>query len=291
MRTEERLQQARRIEDLSTILIDVGVSVIKKNPIPVGAYVFGILMCLFFSGFKVSSNQQVKFESKMRTIDYSGLDKLALELDYAEHDYRRSKGWFSCDTFCQENKRSLDNIRQKYNTLKAKIDQGVSDAKSELGIFSESGVGETRDLFWLRFSQGKGFATRQSKWDALFMGIGAMSRDEGMLSYLLRLLMSVLFNFTLGMFGTVIGFIFSLPGIIMAYQVPLLYACLFFISATLAAIAFAATWILGLYTAAAGAVYVGAKLVASNMRLEGGPGMGAERVQFQSGFNRRNFRE
>ena len=40
--------------------------------------------------------------------------------------------------------------------------------------------------FWTRFSQGKGFAQRQTKWDALFMGISAMGRDESFVNYLLR---------------------------------------------------------------------------------------------------------
>jgi hypothetical protein len=42
------------------------------------------------------------------------------------------------------------------------------------------------------------------------MGIGAMSRDESMIEYLLRLLLSVLFNFTIGLFGAIVAFVFNL---------------------------------------------------------------------------------
>lgn len=267
---DQRLQQARRIDDLSTILIDTGIAVVKRNPIPVGFYVLGILLCLLFSGFKTPAVDEMKFQERMKNVDYNKLDKLSLELDYAQHDYRRLKGWFSCDKYCQQAKKHLNTIENEYNIERKKFEKLVSDAKAGLGIFSESGVSETRDLFWLRFSQGKGFATRQSKWDALFMGIGAMSRDEGMLSYILRLLMTVLFNFTIGMIGSVIGFVFSVPSLLYTYQVPLLYGLFFFALASLAALAFAVTWLAGIYAAAAGAVYVGAKLVASNMRIQGG---------------------
>lgn len=75
----------------------------------------------------------------------------------------------------------------------------ISNAKSEVGLFSTVGVAETRELFWTRFDQGKKFATRQSKWDLLFIGLSSMRRDEHVLSYMLRALMSVLMNITIGM--------------------------------------------------------------------------------------------
>eukprot|EP01034_Spumella_vulgaris_P018897 gene18897-24158_t len=116
-------------------------------------------------------------------------------------------------------------------------------------MFSEHGVGETRDLFWLRLSQGKGFATRQTKWDALFMGMSAMGRDEKFVSYLLRLAMSMLFNFTLGICGVVVGFMVSLVSLVRSYQANILTGLVFFSFASLAALAFAMTWLIGLYVA------------------------------------------
>ena len=40
--------QARELEKLSTALIDVGINAVKRNPVPSGLYVIGILLCLFF---------------------------------------------------------------------------------------------------------------------------------------------------------------------------------------------------------------------------------------------------
>lgn len=284
--------------DVSTILINAGVRAIKRNPIPVGAYVIGVMLCLLFGGFTVSNNQKLKFEEKLQTIDYDSYERAALDLDNAEHDYRRSKGWFSCDEYCQTNKKTYDSAKVRFNDIKSQTERAVSDAKAGVGIFSQFGINETRDLFWTRFTQGKRFASNQSKFDALFIGISSMGRDEGLVSYLLRVLLSTLFNFTIGMFGTVIAFIFGLYGLIQTYQVPLFYALIFFLFASLAALSFAATWLLGIYAAAAGTVYVGAKLIASNMRIEGGEGSrySAGRVNYSSeppsypNINRRNYR-
>lgn len=58
-----------------------------------------------------------------------------------------------------------------YKNAKALEESQMSDAKSKLGVFSEIGVQETRDLFWMKFAQGKGFAKRQTKWDAAMLGM------------------------------------------------------------------------------------------------------------------------
>ena len=89
------------------------------------------------------------------------------------------------------------------------------------------------------------------------MGIGAMGRDESLVSYILRLCMSMLFNFTLGVCGAVIAFVFGLVWLVQSYQSNFLVALLFFLIATIAAISFALTWLIGLYVASAGTVYVG----------------------------------
>jgi len=77
-----------------------------------------------------------------------------------------------------------------------------------------------------------------------------------------------------GMFMTVVAFIFSLYSIIAAYQPDILSGTLFFTVAALAAVSFAVTWLIGIYLGTAGAVYIGAKALAANMRLEGGRASG-----------------
>lgn len=271
---EEQLMQAREMDRVSTAMINFGTGVVKRNPIKVGAYLLGILVCLFFNGMKVTDMQRNEYYKLLDTIDHASIDSATEDLHYANQAYRQSKGWFSCDANCQLKKADMEGYQKIFNQLRADQDNKLAEAKSKLGLFSEHGVAETRDLFWLRLSQGKGFATRQTKWDALFMGMSAMGRDEKLVSYLLRLAMSMIFNFTLGIFGAVVGFVFSLMSLIQTYQASLPSALAFFTFATIAAVSFGLTWLFGLYIATAGTVYVGAKLIASNMRIENGRGGG-----------------
>ena len=93
-----------------------------------------------------------------------------------------------------------------------------------------------------------------------------MAKDESLSSYLLRLCMSMLFNFTIGIFGAVVAFIFNLYGLISTYRENFFSALIFFFFASVASIAFAMTWIIGLYAAAAGTVYVGSKVTALSIQ-------------------------
>ena len=159
--------------------------------------------------------------------------------------------------------------------------ENMRTLKAKLGIFSTFGVTETRQVFNERFARGKKFAQRQSWWDAIFLGIGAMGRDEGLIEYLFRLLINMLFNFTIGMIGAVTSFIYSLIGIIQGYNTSFAVALPFFLLGSLAAVSFAMSWLVGLYLAAAGTVYVSATLIDPNLRIEGGRGRGRqERVHY-----------
>ena len=76
--------------------------------------------------------------------------------------------------------------------------------------------------------------------------------------------------FIIGVFGAVVAFLWGLWGVIHSYRADILTACAFFSFAAMAAIAFAMTWIVGLYAAAAGTAYVGCKFAAANLRVENG---------------------
>lgn len=277
---EERLRTIEQVDRISTLLIHAGVQTVKKYPVPSALYVIGLLLCLFFNGWSVTESQYRDYDNSISTIDHSKLDDLGAQLRLAHTNYYNTKGWFSCDSTCQTYKRRVDELSREHQQLKAQYAEHVSSAKSKLGLFSAFGIDETRDLFWSRFTQGKEFATRQSKWDALFIGLRSMGRDETMVSYILRVLMQVLMNFTIGMIGTVISFIWSLYALIQSYKANILVALTFFAFASLAALAFAMTWLIGMYLTAAGTVYVGARLIAANMRLEDGPG-GAPRQRME----------
>jgi len=56
--------------------------------------------------------------------------------------------------------------RKKFAALDKEAQRKFSDAKAELGLWSDAGIGEGRKLFWGAFEQGKVFGRRQTFWDA-----------------------------------------------------------------------------------------------------------------------------
>jgi hypothetical protein len=95
----------------------------------------------------------------------------------------------------------------------------MRDANEAVGVWSVYGVEEARALFWRCLEGGKAFAKRQTMWD-MFFGF-TMGRDENLTGFLIRVLLSILFNLTLGMIGALVGFAWSLWGLLVAYKVSL----------------------------------------------------------------------
>lgn len=259
--------------DFSGVLIDIGVKTVKAHPKISASYVIGVLLCLFFTGFAVSRESQSAYNNEMGEIEpiMVGLNKLEYKRDMAYNAYYQKKGFFSCDDVCTNLKHRFDQVDHEYNQEYALVQEKISHAKSHVGIFSTHGVEETRRLFWKRFGQGKDFAKRQTWWDALFGGIASMGRDENLMEFLMRLVINMLINFTIGLIGTVVGFMWTLWSVVKSFQPTTLEAAGFFIFASIAAMSFVASWLVGLYAATAGGAYVIGKTVASNRRLQGGP--------------------
>jgi hypothetical protein len=164
----------------------------------------------------------------MNTINLEAEYNASYDYHQAQQAYHASKGWFSCDSLCQRNK---ERMNARYAVLQEIRNEGnarMSDAKSVAGLFSQVGVGEVKDSFWQYFAQGKQFAKRQSMWDAMFMGIRHMGRDESTMEYMLRVLLQILVNFSMGLLMALVIFIFGLWSIIKSYQPNPLVAVLFF---------------------------------------------------------------
>ena len=80
------------------------------------------------------------------------------------------------------------------------------------------------------------------------------------------------------MLGAVISFMWSLVAILSEYQASLSQSVVFYVSASLAAMAFAVSWVLLFYGSIAGSIYVVAKVAAESNRIESGRQRGQERL-------------
>ena len=66
-----------------------------------------------------------------------------------------------------EKKAQSAEQRKEFAVLDKEAQRKFSDAKAELGLWSDAGIGEGRKLFWNAFERGKVFGRRQTFWDAL----------------------------------------------------------------------------------------------------------------------------
>uniref|UniRef100_A0A7S2VYJ2 Uncharacterized protein n=1 Tax=Eucampia antarctica TaxID=49252 RepID=A0A7S2VYJ2_9STRA len=257
--------------DMGSIVVRGVTNFARKHKVISGSYILGVLVLLIFTtGTKLTLQQRQQYNSIMNTIDLKAEYDASDRYGRAAHAYQSSKGWFTCDGLCQRNKRRMEAVKQDLDEVRAEGNARMSDAKSKAGLFSEVGVAEVKDSFWDYFHKGKQFAKRRSMWDALFMGMRSMGRDENILEYCLKLLLQVLINFSLGLIGALFIFVWGLWTIVNSYQPDPLTAAAFFVGATCAGFAFVSTYLFLIYGAAAGSVYGLAKVVESNARLQNG---------------------
>jgi hypothetical protein len=241
----------------------------KRNKVISGSYVFGILFLLFIgSGSKLSYEQSQRYNAIMNSIDVSAEHEASNRYAQASHAYRATKGWFTCDHLCTRNKIRMDDAKAVLDSVRDEGYARMSDAKSVAGLFSEVGVGEVKDSFWQYFSSGKKFAKRQSMYDALFMGMRSMSRDESMMEYVMKMLIQFLLNMSMGMIGALFVFIMGLLSIIRSYQPNPIVAVIFFLGSACAAFAFVSTYLFAVFGAAAGGVYGLAQVAVSRAQIE-----------------------
>ena len=203
----------------------------------------------------------------------------------ARNAYQSTKGWFwSCDGLCQRNKRRMEDAERDLTAIRQEGNARMSDAKAIAGLTSEVGVDEMKESFWQYFTAGKQFAKNQSKWDLMWMAFRAMgsrARDESTAEWIMRILINVLINFSMGMVMCFVMFVLGLWSIIKSYQPNPIVAVGVFVCAACAAFSFVATYLMAIYGAAAGGVYGMAKLAESQAQLQNGGGGQRQRMEYR----------
>lgn len=258
--------------DVLAFVKDHAVKFVKEHKTISTSYLLGIILLLFGTGFVVTDTQAARYNEIMDSIDIESNQKAWQDLYIAKERYNARAGWFgSCNQHCMPYKQRMEAAQAIYDEAKRREEAITSAAKSEVGIMSQFGVQETRDMFWGVFAGGKEFAKRQSWWDLIFSGL-RWGRDEQLFSVILRWLIQLLFNFTLGMIGALVAFVWKLWGLVQSYSPDPATGFIYFALATLAATACVVSYLLMLYSAAAGSVVVVSKAIVDyNHRLESDP--------------------
>jgi len=156
------------VADMGTLVVKGITSFAKKHKVISSGYILGILFLLLVgSGTKLTFDQSKQYNSIMNTIDLNAEFEASNRYAQANQAYRATKGWFSCDSLCQRNKKRMEQTERVLGEIRNEGYARMSDAKSVAGLFSEVGVDEVKDSFWKYFASGKAYAKRQSMYDML----------------------------------------------------------------------------------------------------------------------------
>lgn len=274
--------QARQDSGIGTVVVNGAVHVARTYPKLTAAYVIGLSVLMFASGFAVDAITKREFHvqmAKVERLEATQLDKAFMKQQRAYDHYYYSKGWFSCDTTCNNNYNSYLRAQEEHRTVEAERDRLESVARKKVGIFSEYAVSDCRRQFWEYWDHGWRMAKDMSWWDAI-MGVMFSRRDEDGIETILWIIGRIMWNFTVGLFMGVSGFIINLIWWVRSYEAGFM-GILFFTLAACAAMSVFMSFMLGM----CGVVGGGAVLIAKNA---GGRSIQGGRNQNGGRYDRRN---
>ena len=172
------------------------------------------LMFLAPAPVPITPEMQARYERKMDVVsDYLGdVVRTNREAHVLETELRSALGW-SGGWLNGYDREEVAKIRAKLKPLRAEKRRVESkhfeleaDAKSELGIWSEAGVSEAKDLFWNTARRGKQAATRGVLWD-LFFEMFRADNYEDQINFLLRIVWIIVSNVFIFVFVSTITFL------------------------------------------------------------------------------------
>ncbi|CAL57725.1 unnamed product [Ostreococcus tauri] len=228
-------------------------------------YVLGMYVAFYARApVEITPRMRARYDAALSAMD----EELGATLREAEGDYRNAElalraatpfGWRFSATVTHRAR--VDAARRRRNSAERKLaeiekkrTEAMRAARSELGLWSELGVGDAKALFKRSYERGKIFATRHTFWDGLSLILRSKS-DESLISFFLRWLMIALSNFTLGMFTAIFSYAIALPGLIRSFSTSIWSAFAFYFVAVVAAVSVVVSILLAMYSAAAGGTY------------------------------------
>lgn len=194
-----------------------------------GLWLLGLFfMLLMRAPYTPSEADEIAYKKGMIQADnLPGLVEAEVEMAEARARVYNEQVWFwrwrpEYRVRVEAAQQQLNRVTHNLRNIYAERDALRKEAKSKVGIWSEYGFQETRDLFWSCWKSGKEFAQRMTFWDVIF-GIGG-GRDESFMVTILRFVLRLIMNFTIGLCGALVGFAWYLGRlwkVIMAMLGPL----------------------------------------------------------------------
>eukprot|EP00416_Gambierdiscus_australes_P015019 CAMPEP_0171076462 /NCGR_PEP_ID=MMETSP0766_2-20121228/13418_1 /TAXON_ID=439317 /ORGANISM="Gambierdiscus australes, Strain CAWD 149" /LENGTH=300 /DNA_ID=CAMNT_0011533437 /DNA_START=72 /DNA_END=974 /DNA_ORIENTATION=- len=271
--------------DIGALVLRTVTSVVKRRPVTVSLWAFGLLLAAFANGFSVDDEKRESYSITVQNaqeVDRLELTKALRVLGREEDRYRNAKGWFfSCDEKCQKAYDKVNMARADVNRVQRKRDAIITEARREVGIWSTFGVRDVRESFWSAWKSGKDFAARYTMMDALFLMMGG--QEESLMQTLFTLLMQYIVNLTMGLVSAFFFFVYNVYHLIVAYGEPAMSGLAFFLLVLVASIATVGTYLFAIYgTVAGGGIYL-MKQAAKQASVNDGQARRPRQVQFGTG--------
>lgn len=272
--------------DIGAVVLRTATNVVKQRPISVSIWALGLLLAAFANGFQVDDIARESYSmtlSHAEEVDRKDLSKALRELQLAEDRYYAAKGWFwSCDSKCQKAYDKANMARAEVSRVQRMRDEIMTNARREVGIWSVFGVRDVRNSFWSAWKSGKDVAARWTMMDSIFMMVGG-SREESMISVILKIVMQYIMNLTVGLIGAFFYFIYNVYHLIVSYGEPTMSGLAFFLLVLVAAMSTVGTYLCAIYgTVAGGGIYL-LKQAAKHAAVEGDQAGRRRQVQYGSG--------
>jgi len=258
--------------DVGAIAVSTVTSVVKNRPVSVSLWVMGLLLAYFANGFAVD---EVTVESYQATLQMAeDVSHKELQEAYANHQkyeqkHYELKGWFwQCDARCQKALDRLNMAKAEVARVEGKKASIIKEARQEVGIWSTFGVKDVRDSFWRSWKSGKDMASRMTMMDAFMMAMPG-SREESIVSVILKLVLQYVVNLTMGLIFSLAFFIYNTYCLVVAYGESFMSGLAFFLLVVVASAATVGTYLGAIYgTVVGGGVYL-VKQAAKQAALEG----------------------
>jgi len=251
-------------------------------------YFLGIFLCLFAHPAPLPMEVVSEFSDRLHSAEHvPGLGEAEAVLMEAQMELRDVHVWFwqhrhPYNTLVPEKRALVKDAERVWQGLERQRQQQLREARATVGVWSSFCVEGVRELFWKSVESGKMFAKRQTFWKGLWLVLE--SRDGSIAKFLLDWALALVSNFTIGLIGALISFLWQMPSLIYSFAPDVFSGTLFFMLAAVAAVSMVLTYLLGIYSATAGAVYCMAQVVKNNPQLlEGGRRRQARRQYIRAG--------